>query len=133
MDVQTDITKNSIGPKITLEIQMCYEDFETLKLPDNCTKCSVGYMKNGCGRNVPFKEEDYVKRPKSCKLKEVTFEEIIKRAIEHKTCFNCNNSYLKYLFEEDFDAVYICGKTNQYIGYPDEAQKECCDNWERKI
>ena len=59
---------NDIGEKITIEIQMKYEDLEIYKLPKSCQHCPVGFMKHGCGREVPL---TYNGRPETCKLTEI--------------------------------------------------------------
>lgn len=40
-----------------------------------------------------------------------------------KNCMNCDYHYCKDLSydEQDLEIVFICGKDNHYIGYPDEA------------
>lgn len=73
-DTKTIIVNNDIGPKLTIEIQLRYEDLLTLKLPESCTRCPIGFaMKsNGdCGRNHPLELEDYTERPDTCKLKQL--------------------------------------------------------------
>lgn len=59
---------NSIGEVITITIQLKYEDMEVSRLPANCYACPVGFMKCGCGREVPLTSDG---RPKTCKLKQV--------------------------------------------------------------
>lgn len=44
------------------------------RMPSGCMTCPVGLQRN-CGRNVPWKEEDYYKRPKTCRLR--TLEEYL--------------------------------------------------------
>ena len=73
-DTKTTIVHNEIGPKLTIEIQLKYEDLLALKLPENCTRCPIGYntKTNGnCGRHVPYEGKDYTKRPDTCKLKQI--------------------------------------------------------------
>lgn len=41
-------------------------------------------------------------------------------------CLNCDNSWIKDLFDDGKEMVYICSCDNAYIGYPDEAEKEKC-------
>lgn len=41
-------------------------------------------------------------------------------------CLNCDNSYMKDLFDDGKEIVCICNCDNAYIGYPDEAEKEQC-------
>lgn len=39
---------------------------------------------------------------------------------------NCDNSYMKDLFDDGKETVCICSCDNVYIGYSDEAEKEKC-------
>ena len=51
------------------------------------------------------------------------------------SCKNCNFSYLKEIdrSKEGFgELVYICKKDNHYIGYPEDAEKEVCDEYKQK-
>ena len=57
---------NDIGEVIT--IQLKYEDLEVYQLPKSCYSCPVGFMKYGCGREVPLTSNG---RPKTCKLTEI--------------------------------------------------------------
>lgn len=41
-------------------------------------------------------------------------------------CLNCDNSFMKDLFDNGEDMVCICSCDNTYIGYLDEAEKEPC-------
>ena len=41
-------------------------------------------------------------------------------------CLNCDNSYMKDLFDDGKEMVCICSCDNTYIGYSDEAEKEKC-------
>lgn len=56
---------NGIGEKITIEIQLKYEDLEVSKLPERCQACPVGFMAHNCGREYPMSKT----RPETCKLK----------------------------------------------------------------
>ena len=42
-------------------------------------------------------------------------------------CNNCESKYLKDISydEENPECVYICGKDNHYIGYPEDCNIEC--------
>ena len=40
-------------------------------------------------------------------------------------CANCSKKYLKDLFDDGQEMVYICEVDNHYIGYPDELDIEC--------
>lgn len=57
---------NDIGEVIT--IQLKYEDMEVSQFPESCYKCPIGFMRRGCGREVPLTSDG---RPDTCKLKEV--------------------------------------------------------------
>lgn len=65
------------GAYFKLEIHIPYNEFKSFKLPENCMKCPCGYGIRHCGRNVPFENEDKIKRSISCKLKQFTEEEIL--------------------------------------------------------
>lgn len=71
---------NDVGQKIT--IQMKYEDLEVLKFPASCTGCPVGFMKCDCGRNIPMKAEDGLKRPSTCKLKLINLKQLYEKDID---------------------------------------------------
>lgn len=60
---------DDIGPIQTTVTQLRYEDLVVFEFPPCCAGCPVGFMQHGCGRNVPFKDEDYRQRPSTCKLK----------------------------------------------------------------
>jgi hypothetical protein len=60
---------NDIGPIMKTETQLRYEDLQCFEFPKSCTSCPVGFQSHNCGRNVPYKEEDYYSRPKTCNLK----------------------------------------------------------------
>lgn len=61
---------NEIGEKITITIQLKYEDLEVSKLPDRCQACPVGFMSHNCGRQYPMGDT----RPETCKLKLVNLD-----------------------------------------------------------
>ena len=66
------------GAFLKLEVHIPYSYLKTFKLPKSCTSCPVGFMDHGCGRNVPFENEDSTKRPVTCKLEQIFIEDIIK-------------------------------------------------------
>ena len=39
-------------------------------------------------------------------------------------CIHCDHCWIKDLFGDGTEMVYICGLDNGYIGYPDEAAHE---------
>lgn len=78
-DVKTECEYDNNGVFLKVEIHIPYSDLKTFKLPKSCTNCSCGYMYYGCGRNVPFETDDYVKRPSTCKLELISIEDIIKK------------------------------------------------------
>lgn len=81
MEIKTTEKRNSLGPKITIEIQLKFDELLTSELPESCTNCPVGFSsKTDCGRNIPLKMDDYTKRPDACKLKQLNLnlENIIK-------------------------------------------------------
>lgn len=57
---------NNIGEKVTIQIQLKYDDMEVSKLPESCYQCPVGFMYRGCGREKVLACDG---RPKTCKLK----------------------------------------------------------------
>ena len=47
---------------------------------------------------------------------------------------NCTTCSFAHLKDVNFDEsnpeyVYICGKDNHYIGYPEDARSESCKSW----
>lgn len=66
------------GAYLKVEVHIPYSDFKTFELPKSCISCPVGFMDHGCGRNVPFEDEDFTKRPVTCKLEQISIEEIMK-------------------------------------------------------
>lgn len=78
MDIKKNVEYNRIGHKMTIEVQLKYEDLKTFTLPECCVKCPVGFMQYaGCGRNVPFADEDYKTRPNTCKLKKIEISDLL--------------------------------------------------------
>lgn len=72
MEIKTIEKRNNLGPKITIEIQLMYDELLTSELPECCTNCPVGFSSNvNCGRNIPLKMDDYIRRPDTCKLKQL--------------------------------------------------------------
>ncbi len=71
------------GAVMDIKIEIPYSDLKCFKLPKSCGNCPVGYMECGCGRNVPFTSIDYEKRPESCKLHELSFDELVEILIKY--------------------------------------------------
>ena len=46
-----------------------------------------------------------------------------------RNCYSCSHMYLKQDEFWDNEYVCICGKDDHYVGYPEDAQKEVCENW----
>lgn len=68
--VKKNIMYNGKGQELTLTIQLRYEDLAVFEYPPSCAQCPCGFSAHqDCGCNTPFKEEDYHKRPSTCKLK----------------------------------------------------------------
>lgn len=85
MAIKKVIEHNDIGQKITVEIQLEYGDLIVNRLPKSCSACPVGFSRHAkCGRNVPFNEEDYRIRPKTCKLTELTLVQLLYGAEESR-------------------------------------------------
>lgn len=81
-NIKTDIGYDNSGAFFTLKIHIPFSELKTFKLPNRCMSCPCGFMKYGCGRNSPYTDEDYEKRPVTCKLQQVTIEDIFKMVIE---------------------------------------------------
>ena len=80
MNIERNIRFNNEGQKITVEIQLKYTDLEVFEFPANCSRCPIGFsMYKDCGRNVPFADEDYKTRPKTCKLKMISYADLIEK------------------------------------------------------
>lgn len=69
---------DSNGAFLKLEVHVPYSELKTFKLPKSCSNCPVGFMDHGCGRNIPFVDEDSKKRPVTCKLEPIFIEDIMK-------------------------------------------------------
>lgn len=83
MEIKTTEDRNNTGPKITIEIQLKFDELLTSELPESCTNCPIGFSsKTDCGRNTPLKMEDYIKRPDTCKLRQLNLnlENIIEKS-----------------------------------------------------
>ena len=69
MKIEKNVVFNEIGQELTMNVQLTYDKLEVFEFPASCDRCPCGFsVHNDCGRNVPFKEEDYQKRPATCKL-----------------------------------------------------------------
>lgn len=79
MDVSMRTQYNDTGQQVTVVIQTKYSDFQVLRLPENCYRCPVGFSCNdqGCGRNVPWTEEDTKHKPDTCKLEQIDLGELL--------------------------------------------------------
>lgn len=67
------------GAEIFIRCKLDYEHLKCFEFPESCSGCPVGFSThNKCGRNVPWKPEDYHKRPDTCKLKKVTMKDILR-------------------------------------------------------
>lgn len=74
IQIQKKLTNE--GPQITITLP--WSLLKAIEIPKNCEQCPVGYMDQGCGRNVPFQDSDRKKRPDTCKLSQLTAEDIAK-------------------------------------------------------
>jgi hypothetical protein len=80
VNIEKNVKFNDIGQEITVKIQLEYKDLEVFEFPANCSKCPVGFcVGKNCGRNVPFADEDYKIRPKTCKLKKIGYTDLIEK------------------------------------------------------
>ena len=82
-DAKLTVERAEAGQKVslTLEFLLPYEDGQCVVLPQCCSKCPIGYQKEGCGRAIPFNEDSYNKRPIGCYLEQVTIEEILRKSL----------------------------------------------------
>ena len=82
-DAKLTVERAEAGQKVslTLEFLLPYEDGQCVVLPQCCSKCPMGYQKEGCGRAIPFNEDSYNKRPVGCYLEQVTIEEILRKSL----------------------------------------------------
>ena len=79
--VESSLSFDTTGQKMTLSISIPYSEKKCIKIPENCLSCPNGYM-NDCGRNIPFKTEDYEHRPSTCKLEQVDIRAIIEEELK---------------------------------------------------
>ena len=82
-DAKLTVERAEAGQKVslTLEFLLPYEDGQCVVLPQCCSKCPMGYQKEGCGRAIPFNEDSYIKRPTECYLEQVTIEEVLRKTL----------------------------------------------------
>lgn len=82
-DANLVVERIDIGQKVTLTLELVlpYKDGQCVVLPQCCSKCPMGYQKEGCGRAIPFDENSYIKRPAECYLEQVTIEEILRKSL----------------------------------------------------
>lgn len=87
MKIEKNVVFNEVGQKLTMNVQLTYDKLEVFEFPASCDRCPCGFsVHNDCGRNVPFKEEDYQKRPATCKLKQITLTDLIEpENLRHET------------------------------------------------
>lgn len=75
-----------ISGNLSIDIELQFEDLKVFEFPKNCASCPIGFSAtNKCGRNTPFLPEDYITRPKTCKLQlidEKEFIELCKKELE---------------------------------------------------
>jgi hypothetical protein len=75
--VKGKINYTDEGQKLTISITVPYSSHQCIKNTDSCASCPCGYQQDNCGRNVPFEDIDYKKRPDKCELKEIDTRLII--------------------------------------------------------
>lgn len=82
--VESSLSFDNTGQKLTLSINIPYSDEKCIKAPDSCLKCPNGYSRymKDCGRNVPFIAEDYEHRPSTCKLEQIDVRALIEAELE---------------------------------------------------
>lgn len=66
---------NKIGEKITIEIQLSYDEFIVSELPKSCAYCPVGFQYRNCGREQNLNWEN---RSKDCKLRLLNIDNVIR-------------------------------------------------------
>lgn len=76
---------DSKGANFHVEMSVPYETLKTFRLHKSCGTCPNGYMQHDCGRNVPFTDEDYKHRPETCKLLELSIEDVIQLIRKHES------------------------------------------------
>ena len=82
-DANLVVERTEVGQKVTLTLELVlpYKDGQCVVLPECCSKCPMGYQKEGCGRAIPFNEDSYNKRPVRCYLEQVTIEEVLRKSL----------------------------------------------------
>lgn len=82
--VESSLSFDNTGQKLTLTINIPYSDGKCIKAPESCSKCPNGYSRymKDCGRNVPFTAEDYEQRPSTCKLEQIDVRALIEAELE---------------------------------------------------
>ena len=83
VDANLVVERTNVGQKVTLNLELTlpYKDGQCVVLPQCCSKCPMGYQKEGCGRAIPFNEDSYIKRPAECYLESVTIEEVLRKSL----------------------------------------------------
>ena len=85
MDVTLNKQSTITTTNLTIDVDLPYSDFKVFKFPESCTRCPVGFMDCGCGRNTPLLLDDYETRPETCKLQLIDDTEllqIVKKVLE---------------------------------------------------
>lgn len=83
VDAKLIVERVDAGQKVTLNLELIlpYKDGQCIVLPQCCSKCPIGYQKEGCGRVIPFNEDSYIKRPAECYLEQITIEETLRKSL----------------------------------------------------
>ena len=123
---------NDIGEKITIEVQLKYEDKQVSMMLSNCGYCPVGFRCNGtCGGP---RSADWV-RPGTCKLQEINIVDIIsnllyedseKRKLEMYSKYHGTtavNDYGEVRFSNPRSIIFNNGFVASIIDTPEEEKK----------
>lgn len=82
-DININYGYDNNGAFLKFEAHIPYKDLKTFTFPKSCASCPCGYMDYRCGRNIPFADEDYENRPVTCKLEQISIEDIV-NVVEEK-------------------------------------------------
>lgn len=78
VETSFNVERDNIGQIVTLQARVPYGSLLCFEYPKSCTACPSGWCSSGiCGRNVPFKDEDYIRRPSTCKLRKINLLDLV--------------------------------------------------------
>lgn len=84
LDYRVNLSYDSRGNNITLDITLPYESFTTIQDIGDCGECPIGYNStgykldpnSGCGKQVPIKSGC---RPETCRLNIKTLSDVLRQ------------------------------------------------------